>query len=92
MGGFNENESAESHLAKLPLSQAFQDIAKGEQTAQAIENHLTRIEQEIDRLLGSVEAEKEDGDEVAKDDDKKKHEKKQEEENGSDEKQKGDKQ
>ncbi|EGD96920.1 hypothetical protein TESG_04345 [Trichophyton tonsurans CBS 112818] len=87
MGGFNENESAESHLAK-----AFQDIAKGEQTAQAIENHLTRIEQEIDRLLGSVEAEKEDGDEVAKDDDKEKHEKKLEEENRSDEKQKGDKQ
>ncbi|DAA75184.1 TPA_exp: hypothetical protein A8136_1935 [Trichophyton benhamiae CBS 112371] len=91
MGGYNENESAESHLAK-----AFQDIAKGEQTAQAIENHLTRIEQEIDRLLGSVEAEKEDGGEVAKDDDKEKQEKKQEEEeeeeNGSDEQQKGDKQ
>lgn len=67
-------------------------LYRGEQTAQAIENHLTRIEQEIDRLLGSVEAEKEDGDEVAKDDDKEKHEKKQEEENGSDEKQKGDKQ
>lgn len=68
-------------------------LYRGEQTAQAIENHLTRIEQEIDRLLGSVEAEKEDGDEAAKDDDKEKHEKKQEEEeNGSDEQQKGDKQ
>ncbi|EFR01782.1 hypothetical protein MGYG_04785 [Nannizzia gypsea CBS 118893] len=88
MGGFNENESAESHLAK-----AFQDIAKGEQTAQAIENHLTRIEQEIDRLLGSVEAGKEDGDEVTKDDDKGKEEaKKEEEQNGSDEQGKGDKQ
>lgn len=66
-------------------------LYRGEQTAQAIENHLTRIEQEIDRLLGSVETEKEDGDELAKDDDKEKHEKKQEE-NGSDEQQKGDKQ
>ncbi|EEQ34467.1 hypothetical protein McanMca71_002546 [Microsporum canis] len=63
MGGFEQNESAESHLAK-----AFKDIARGEQTAEAIENHLTRIEQEIDRLLGSVEAAKEGTEAVTKDD------------------------
>ncbi|KAK2741482.1 hypothetical protein FQN57_005615 [Myotisia sp. PD_48] len=52
MGNFDGNESAESHLAK-----AFQDIARGEQTASAIEDHLTRVEAEIERLLGAVEKE-----------------------------------
>ncbi|KAF3481727.1 uncharacterized protein GIQ15_04486 [Arthroderma uncinatum] len=69
MGGFDENESPESHLAK-----AFQDVARGEQTAGAIENHLTRLEQEIDRLLGSVEAAKEGSDTALKKDEGKEEE------------------
>ncbi|KAI9814730.1 MAG: hypothetical protein M1827_002996 [Pycnora praestabilis] len=37
------------------FAQAFKDLAKGEQTAAALENHLTSLERKIDDLLASVE-------------------------------------
>lgn len=41
--------------ATKTMAQAFKDLAKGEQTAAAMEGKLTALEQKIDALLASVE-------------------------------------
>jgi exonuclease VII small subunit len=38
------------------LVQAFKDLQRGEQTATALENHLSSLEKKIDDLLASAEA------------------------------------
>jgi len=38
-------------------SQAFQELAKGERTASALENHLTALERKIDELLAQADEE-----------------------------------
>jgi exonuclease VII small subunit len=38
------------------LVQAFNDLQRGEQTATALENHLSALEKKIDDLLASAEA------------------------------------
>jgi hypothetical protein len=37
------------------LVQAFKDLQRGEQTATALENHLSSLEKKIDDLLSSAE-------------------------------------
>ncbi|KAK7510627.1 uncharacterized protein IWZ02DRAFT_494590 [Phyllosticta citriasiana] len=37
------------------LAQAFQDLARGEQTAAALENHLDKIEKQIEALLAAAD-------------------------------------
>ncbi|PGH32312.1 hypothetical protein GX50_04907 [[Emmonsia] crescens] len=46
----DKDGSPESHLA-----QAFKDIANGEITASALENHLTSLEEKIEALLAAIE-------------------------------------
>ncbi|OJD18580.1 hypothetical protein AJ78_01421 [Emergomyces pasteurianus Ep9510] len=46
----DKDGSPESHLA-----QAFKDIANGEKTASALENHLTSLEEKIEALLAAIE-------------------------------------
>lgn len=36
------------------LSKAFQELARGEQTATALENRLSSVEQKLDQLLAAV--------------------------------------
>ncbi|OJD25213.1 hypothetical protein ACJ73_03421 [Blastomyces percursus] len=43
------DQSPESHLA-----QAFKDIADGERTASALENHLASLEEKIESLLAAI--------------------------------------
>ncbi|KAL8843558.1 MAG: hypothetical protein Q9170_000062 [Blastenia crenularia] len=38
------------------ISKALQELARGEQTASAMENKLTALEQKIDALLASAES------------------------------------
>ncbi|KAL8677784.1 MAG: hypothetical protein Q9186_005817 [Xanthomendoza sp. 1 TL-2023] len=38
------------------LAQAFQEIARGEQAASAMENQLTALEQKIDALLAGAQS------------------------------------
>jgi len=50
------DEQHESRLAaEADLAQAFKDLAKGETTASALENHLTSVERKIDDLLASID-------------------------------------
>lgn len=42
------------------LSQALRDLARGEQTANALENNLSKLESKLDELLASFEASVED--------------------------------
>lgn len=42
------------------LAKAFQDLAKGERTATALENQLNRMEAKIDALLAQAEREQQD--------------------------------
>lgn len=44
----------------LDFAKAFKDLAHGENTALALENHLSKLEQKIDELLASVEAQAHD--------------------------------
>ncbi|KAK7532152.1 uncharacterized protein J3D65DRAFT_635934 [Phyllosticta citribraziliensis] len=37
------------------LAQAFQDLARGEQTAAALETHLDKIEKQIEALLAAAD-------------------------------------
>ncbi|KZF26695.1 hypothetical protein L228DRAFT_279866 [Xylona heveae TC161] len=37
------------------LAQAFQELAKGERAASALENHLSSIEKKIDELLAGMD-------------------------------------
>lgn len=39
----------------LDLAKAFKDLAHGENTALALENHLSKLEQKIEELLAAVE-------------------------------------
>lgn len=39
----------------MVLVQAFKDLQRGEQTATALENHLSALEKKIDELLASAE-------------------------------------
>lgn len=39
------------------MAQAFQELAKGEKTASALESRLTDIESRIDQLLASIDKE-----------------------------------
>lgn len=43
-----------SLASKLILIKAFQEIAKGEQTATALENHLSALEAKIEALLAQA--------------------------------------
>ncbi|EKG14702.1 hypothetical protein MPH_08175 [Macrophomina phaseolina MS6] len=38
------------------LAQAFKDLARGEQTASALENHLDALEARIEELLAAADA------------------------------------
>ncbi|KAL8744785.1 MAG: hypothetical protein Q9190_003015 [Brigantiaea leucoxantha] len=40
----------------LDLAQAFQELARGEQTASVMEKQLTTLEQKIDDLLATAES------------------------------------
>ncbi|MCJ1225734.1 hypothetical protein MMC12_002383 [Toensbergia leucococca] len=44
-----------SALSDTDLIKAFQELAKGERTASAMETQLTSLEQKIDELLASVD-------------------------------------
>ncbi|EON64909.1 hypothetical protein W97_04143 [Coniosporium apollinis CBS 100218] len=37
------------------MAQAFKDLARGEQTASVLENHLTALERKIDELLAKAD-------------------------------------
>ncbi|KAL3712117.1 hypothetical protein TMatcc_000813 [Talaromyces marneffei ATCC 18224] len=39
----------------LDLAKAFKELAHGENTALALENHLAKLERKIDELLAAVE-------------------------------------
>ncbi|OIW35275.1 hypothetical protein CONLIGDRAFT_676199 [Coniochaeta ligniaria NRRL 30616] len=41
--------------ARSQLSQALKDLARGEQTANALENNLSKLESKLDELLASFE-------------------------------------
>lgn len=41
--------------SQLTFWQAFQELTKGEQTAAALENHLTAVEAKIEALLAQVD-------------------------------------
>ncbi|KAL9014955.1 MAG: hypothetical protein Q9173_000409 [Seirophora scorigena] len=45
-----------SGLGEADFAQALQELARGEQTASAMEDQLTALEQKIDALLASAEA------------------------------------
>lgn len=47
------------------LIQAFKDLQRGEQTATALENHLSALEKKIDDLLATAEANQSTVDEKA---------------------------
>ncbi|KAK5164107.1 uncharacterized protein LTR77_010198 [Saxophila tyrrhenica] len=51
----NANSSEEADLAK-----AFQELAKGERTATALENQLNSMEARIEALLAQAEREKQE--------------------------------
>ncbi|KAB5580524.1 hypothetical protein GE09DRAFT_441029 [Coniochaeta sp. 2T2.1] len=42
-------------LTRSQLAQALQDLARGEQTANALENNLSKLESKLDELLASFE-------------------------------------
>ncbi|VBB72170.1 Putative protein of unknown function [Podospora comata] len=57
----NENSSSSSSSSPLPsasvggnLAQALKDLARGEQTATALENDLTKLESKLDEILASL--------------------------------------
>jgi len=47
--------AADPPLDSADLAKAFQELAKGEKTASAMENQLTALERKIDDLLASVD-------------------------------------
>jgi len=49
------------------MAQAFQDLARGEQTATAMENKLSSLEERIDSLLNYFEGQEANSNEVAGD-------------------------
>ncbi|KAL8921938.1 MAG: hypothetical protein Q9172_003787 [Xanthocarpia lactea] len=49
-------ENATPEPADADFAKAFQEIARGEQAASAMENQLTALEQKIDALLASAES------------------------------------
>ncbi|QDS67470.1 hypothetical protein FKW77_000906 [Venturia effusa] len=51
MAAKDQNGDSTAEFAK-----AFKELQKGEQTAAALENHLTSLEKKIDDLLASAEA------------------------------------
>lgn len=51
------NGNAENVLNETDFVQAFQDLARGERTAAALEHHLTALEQKIEELLAKADEE-----------------------------------
>ncbi|KAF2141785.1 uncharacterized protein K452DRAFT_298450 [Aplosporella prunicola CBS 121167] len=47
------------------LAQAFKDLARGERTASAMEDHLTALERKIDEMLAQANANAESADQKA---------------------------
>ncbi|MCJ1399690.1 hypothetical protein MMC11_002892 [Xylographa trunciseda] len=56
------------------LAQAFKDLARGEQTASAMENKLSGLEQRIDDLLASMEENSRDKNSVDTEDEQRRKE------------------
>lgn len=50
----------------IDILQAFQELARGEQTASTLENHLDRLEARIEQLLAAADQNHDVADEVVK--------------------------
>ncbi|KAK3341650.1 hypothetical protein B0T25DRAFT_348437 [Lasiosphaeria hispida] len=63
----NGNGSASAPFLSSNLTQALKDLARGEQTAAALEQNLTSLESKLDELLASLDVppEEEEGGEGA---------------------------
>ncbi|KAL1640310.1 hypothetical protein SLS58_006983 [Diplodia intermedia] len=52
-----QNEDAsQGRVGDADLAQAFKDLARGEQTASALENHLDALEARLEELLAAADA------------------------------------
>jgi len=54
-------EASELEHVGSDMAKAFQELARGEKTASALENRLTNIESRIEQLLASIEEKGDDG-------------------------------
>ncbi|KAF7504306.1 hypothetical protein GJ744_002495 [Endocarpon pusillum] len=48
-------DAATATAPEADMAKAFQELARGEQTASALESRLTEVERRIDQLLASVQ-------------------------------------
>ncbi|KAI9745490.1 MAG: hypothetical protein M1818_001024 [Claussenomyces sp. TS43310] len=51
-----ESNDAHHAVPDADVAQAFKDLARGEQTALALESKMSKLEKKLDDLLASVEA------------------------------------
>ncbi|KAG9998429.1 hypothetical protein KCU78_g16441, partial [Aureobasidium melanogenum] len=49
-----QNGETEHDLQDADFAKAFQELSRGEQTATALENHLSALEAKIDELLAAT--------------------------------------
>ncbi|OCL08264.1 hypothetical protein AOQ84DRAFT_376902 [Glonium stellatum] len=52
-----QNGNVENVSNETDFAQAFQDLARGERTAAALESHLTALEKKIEELLAKADEE-----------------------------------
>ncbi|KAH8910766.1 hypothetical protein BR93DRAFT_974860 [Coniochaeta sp. PMI_546] len=50
-----QGSNGSDEWSRSQLSQALKDLARGEQTANALENNLSKLESKLDELLASFE-------------------------------------
>ncbi|KAB2570067.1 uncharacterized protein LTHEOB_12040 [Lasiodiplodia theobromae] len=56
MAAPQNGDSSQGHAGDADLAQAFKDLARGEQTASALENHLDALEARIEDLLAAADS------------------------------------
>ncbi|OJD32436.1 uncharacterized protein BKCO1_3800069 [Diplodia corticola] len=56
MAAPQNGDAPQDRAGDADLAQAFKDLARGEQTASALENHLDALEARIEELLAAADA------------------------------------
>ncbi|KAL1625972.1 hypothetical protein SLS56_007029 [Neofusicoccum ribis] len=61
MAAHQNGDGPQGPQGDADLAQAFKDLARGEQTASTLENHLDALEAKIEELLAAADAQQDAG-------------------------------